>query len=156
MGLREDILNDPVSTLELRELAAVKRTTTVRDAIGLMRENRVGCVVVLDDQGRPLGKFTERLLIKLLLEHPDQLDHPVERHMAGDWASVRKTDPIATVIDRMQSKGLRFVVVLDEDARAVAMTGQTGVMQYIADRFPRQVKVQRMQSKVSMDQREGA
>ena len=55
MGLREDILNDPVSALELRELAAVKRTTTIRDAIGLMRENRVGCVVVLDDEGRPLG-----------------------------------------------------------------------------------------------------
>ncbi|MEE9212530.1 MAG: CBS domain-containing protein [Phycisphaeraceae bacterium] len=156
MGLREDILNDPVSALELRELAAVKRTTTVRDAIGLMRENRVGCVVVLDDQGRPLGKFTERLLIKLLLEDPDHLDHPVEQHMASAWAFVHKTDPIATVIDRMQSKGLRFVVVLDEDGRAVAMTGQKGVMQYIADHFPRQVKVQRMRSKISMDQREGA
>ena len=86
MGLREHILNDPVSMLELRELIAVPQGTTVRQAIALMREKALGCVVAVDEQGKPVGKFTERVLVKILLKGPDALDEPVESHMARAWA----------------------------------------------------------------------
>ena len=155
MGLKHDILNQPVSELELRELIAVRPTTTVREALEQMKQKKLGCVVVVDDEGKPLGKFTERLLIKMLLEHPDALDQQVGDHMANDWDAVQQTDPIATVIDKMESKKLRFVVVLDAQGKAVALTGQKGVMEYIVDHFPRQVKVQRMSTEFFTGQREG-
>ena len=156
MGLREHILNDPVSMLELRELIAVPQGTTVRQAIVLMQEKALGCVVAVDENGKPVGKFTERVLVKILLKGAKALDDPVESHMARAWAVVNNTDPISKVLERMQSRSLRFVVVLDDQGKAIALTGQKGVMEYIVDHFPRQVKVQRMQSKVHMDQREGA
>jgi len=155
MGLQQDILNKPVSELELRELIAIGPTATVREAIALMREKKLGCAIVVDDEGRPLGKFTERLLIKLELNHPDGLDHPVSQHMAGVWACVQKNDSVAKVIDCMEAKKLRFVVVLGDDGRAVALTGQKGVMEYITDHFPRQIRVQRMSSEFFTGQREG-
>ncbi len=155
MGLQQDILNQPVSQLELRELIAVDRQTTVRQAIGQMQDRKLGCVVIVDQEGRPLGKFTERLLVKLLLDHPDGLDHPVGKHMAEAWAFVQETDPIAVLIDCMKSKKLRFVIVLDGQGRAVAVTGQKGVMEYIVDHFPRQVRAQRMSSEFFSGQREG-
>jgi len=142
--------------LELRELIAVKPSTTVRQAVELMRAKRLGCVVIVDEDGKPLGKFTERLLIKLLLNHENGLDYPVADYMASAWAQIQKTDPISKVIDCMESKALRFIVIVDDQGKAIAMTGQKGVMEYIADYFPRQVKVQRMRSKLFMDQREGA
>ena len=71
--------------LPLLSLITVDRTTTVRQAIALMREKRLGCVVIVDEDGRPMGKFTERLLINLLLEHIDGLDRPVIEHMAAAW-----------------------------------------------------------------------
>lgn len=155
MGLKHDILNQPVSELELRDLIAVRSTTTVRQALEKLRQKKLGCVVIVDDEGKPLGKFTERLLIKLLLEHPDGLDQHVGDHMASAWDASQQTDPIATVIDKMESKKLRFVVVLDEQGKAVALTGQKGVMEYIVDHFPRQVKVQRMSTEFFTGQREG-
>ena len=155
MGLRDDILNQPVSELELRELIAVQPTTTVREAVTKMRQKQLGCVVVVDNDGRPLGKFTERLLIKMLLDVGDGLDHPVSEHMASAWGAVEQTAPIAKVVDCMESKKIRFVVVLDSDGRAVALTGQKGVMEYVTDHFPRQVKVQRMATEFFGDQREG-
>ncbi len=155
MGLRRNILNEPVSELELRELIAVNPETPVREALKKMRDKQLGCVVVIDDQGRPLGKFTERLLVKLLLEHPGSLDQPVSKHMSSTWDAVKKSEPIAKVIDAMQSQKLRFIVVLDDQGKAVAITGQKGVMEYIADHFPRQIKVQRMSSDYFTDQREG-
>ena len=155
MGLHQDILNQPVSDLDLRELIAVRQDVTIRDALAQMCEKKLGCVVVVDDQNRPLGKFTERLLVRLLLDQPDGLDHPVGQHMASAWAWVQMIDPIAKVIDCMESKKLRFVIVLDDQGRAIALTGQKGVMGYIADHFPRQVRVQRMSSEYFTGQREG-
>ena len=157
MGLRQDILSDPVSVLELRDLVAVKPDTTVRRAIELMRQHRLGCVVIVDDHNRPLGKFTERLLIKLLVaDGPDALDQRVSEHMASAWTLVERSDPIAKVIQCMEADKLRFVVVVDEHGHPVGITGQKGVMEYVAEHFPRQVKVQETEAKLYMDQREGA
>ncbi len=156
MGLRHNILHDPVSELPLRQLIAVKGDAPVRHAVEQMQTRRLGCVVILDDEGRPLGQFTERLLIRLLLKNPGGLDEPVRRHMASAWAWVEETDPIAKVIECMEEKKLRFVLVLDKQGHPVGFTGQKGVMEYIAEHFPRQVKVQEMDSKLYMDQREGA
>ncbi len=41
-----------------------------RAAVELMRQKKLGCVIVVDGQGRPVGKFTERKLMKLLLASP--------------------------------------------------------------------------------------
>lgn len=146
MGLQQDILNQPVSELELRKLITVSPDATTRQAVAMMREKQLGCVVAIDAQGKPLGKFTERQLTKLLLDSPGGLDQPVSRHLAKDWACVTDADSISKVIDNMQSRKLRFVVICDPQGKAVALTGQRGVMEYIADHFPRQVKVQRMKS----------
>lgn len=156
MGLRQDILNDSIEKLELRELIAVRPTTSVRAAIGLMRRKGLGCAVAVDDAGKPLGKFTERALISLLMEHKDALDRRVGDHLAEEWVSLKITDPISKLLECMQEKGLRFVVVVDDDGRAIGLTGQKGLMEYVAEHFPRAVLVQPMVSRVGMDEREGA
>ncbi len=156
MGLRNDITNAPVSDLPLREVMSVPPTATCRQAVATMRDKRLGYVLILDDAGRISGMFTERHLIKLLLADPKQLDDPIDKHMSRSDKSVRQDAPIATVIEKLQSLEWRFVCVVDEQGKAVGVTGQRGAMEYLADHFPRQVKVQKMKSKLFMDQREGA
>ena len=156
MGLRENILSHPVSRLELRPVIATKPTDSVRQALEQMRDKRLGCVVIVDQDNRPLGKFTERLLIKLLLKDPAALDEPVRDHMASAWGMVECGDPIARMIECMEDKKLRFVIVVDEQGHPVGLTGQKGVMEYMVEHFPRQVKVQETGSKLHLDDREGA
>jgi hypothetical protein len=49
------------------------------------------------------------------------------------------------------------VSIVDADGRPTALTGLRGVVEYVADYFPRQVKVQPIDgSKVSIKTREGA
>ncbi len=155
MGLHHDILNQPVSELDLRELIAVSPTTTVRDAVSKMRQKKLGCVVVVGEDGKPIGKFTERLLIQLLLDHSDILDHPVGQYTAEVWDMVKNTDPVAKLIDAMEAKKLRFMVVVDQDGKATDLTGQKGLMEYIVDHFPRQVRAQRMATEFFTGEREG-
>jgi CBS domain-containing protein len=153
MGLRESILTETVGELPLREAITVAPTTTVRVALNRRRGKRLGCAVVVSDDDKPLGTFTEEELVKLL---GGNLDDAVEEHLSPHWASVAMTAPVASVLRAMQSKGLRFVVVTDDDGCVAALTGQKGLMEYVAEYFPQQVMVQRVGVKPYSSQREGA
>ncbi|MAE64833.1 MAG: hypothetical protein CMJ18_11245 [Phycisphaeraceae bacterium] len=156
MGLRHSILNDPVSRLELRPVILVEREATVAATVRRMREQRLGCSVVVDGDGRPVGKFTEHLLVSLLLRDASAMQAPVSEQMSADWDAVGLDDPIARVIECMESKRVRYVIVIDDDGRPIHLTGLKGVVRYVSDHFPRQVQVQPDGAKLYMDEREGA
>lgn len=157
MRLEENIKKERVSDLPLRDAITVQRDTTVVAAIELMRERQLGCAVVVDADGKPVGTFSERTIIDLVLQQPDNLAAlPVGEHMDEEWFSVKQTDSICTVMETIQRRGARFVVVLDDAGQVVALTGQKGLSEYIAEHFPRQVMAQSVGGKPGMDTREGA
>ncbi len=157
MGLREDIMTETVDQMPLRQAVTVSPEISAVEAISLMRETQLGCVFVVDDFGRPIGKFTEREVLKLVCDCVP-LDGPVENHIVPipDCGCVKMTDPIAKVLKGMQETRLRFLCVVDDKGKVVALTGQKGLMEYITEHFPRQIKVQVMDSKLHMNSREGA
>jgi CBS domain-containing protein len=156
MGLRENMLEETVAKLPLREVIKVRPGTPVRQVAEKMRKKKLGCAILVDAKGKPIGKFTERKLLRLLLESPDNLDLPVEKFSYPSGDPVALTDSIAKMIQVMQARQLRFLSVVDAKGRVVALTGQKGLMEYIAEHFPRRVKVERLQSQLSIDDREGA
>ena len=157
MRLEENIRKECVSDLPLREAIIIQTDTTVIAAIELMREKKLGCAVVVDADGKPLGTFSERTVIDLVLQQPDNLSAlVVGEHMDEEWFSVRQTDSICAVMETIQQRSARFVCVLDDEGKVVALTGQKGLTEYIAEHFPRQVMVQRVGGKPGMETREGA
>ncbi len=157
MGLREDIMNETVSELPLRRALTVHAELSINQACELMRENKLGCVFVVDEQDRPLGKFTERQVLKLVCDCVS-LDEPVGSRMVPipESGCVRMADPVVKVLEGMQQTRLRFLCVVDGEGKVVALTGQKGLMEYFTEHFPRQIKVQMMSSKMHMNTREGA
>jgi len=144
-----------VNRLALREPVLCGPQDTLRQAIEKMRRQRLGCVIVIDDDRKPLGMFTESMLTQLLLNGPAALDDKVEQHMAEQWPWVRDSDPVVDVLEAMQAKNVRFICVVDAEGRVAGLTGQKGLMEYIADHFPEQVMVQRVGCAPYLD-REGA
>ena len=156
MGLQENIRNECVRDLALREPVICGPDESIRQTVERMREKKLGCVIVIDDDHRPLGMFTESMLKQLLVHDPSRIDAPVKDHMAEQWPWVKLNDPIADVLEGMQAKNVRFVCAVDEDGRVAALTGQKGLMEYVADHFPEQVMVQRIGSTPYTKEREGA
>jgi len=156
MGLQENLRQEPVSRLALREAITVSPETTLREANAMMREKQLGCVIIVDDQQRPVGTYTEEELIKVLAGDVSQLDEPVKDHISPRWAAVSRQDPVAKVLEAMQSQDLRFVCVTDDERKATALTGQKGLMEYVAEHFPNLVMSQRVGSKDYTPEREGA
>jgi CBS domain-containing protein len=157
MGLKENLQNECVSQLPMREAILIQPETSVQQAVEVLQSKRLGCAIVVDADGKPLGVFTERTLIELLLQQPESLDQiPVRDYLEQDCHCVRPGDPISTVLDLVQKQGARFVCELDEQGKAVGLTGQKGLSEYIADHFPGEVMVQRIGGQPGMETREGA
>lgn len=156
MGLFENLKTEPVSRLACREPVLVSPEQTIREVVQAMREGQLGCAVLVDGEGRPQGVFVESELTQLLASNLGALDEPVARHVADNWPQVSLKDPILKVLNALVVHNTRFLPVVDEDGKVVKLTGQKGLMEFIADHFPGQVTVQRIGQKPYMQHREGA
>jgi predicted transcriptional regulator len=156
MGLRQNILKEPISRLGLREVISVRKRSPVREAVASMRKSHLGCAIVVDAGGKPVGKFTEHLLLKLLMSDPTGLDEPIEKFMYHSADTIREDQPIHDMMKFMQEKSLRYICVTNKKGQAVGLAGHKSLVEFIVDHFPRLVKVQRMGPMVSMAKAEGA
>ena len=156
MGLHENIQQETVSRLALRTPVTTAPTGTVRDAVQKMHEVNLGCIIVIDEDRKPVGQFTEAMLVQLIRQNPEQLNEPLVDHMATQWPWVKLTDPIADVLEALETKNIRFLCVVDTDGRLAGLAGQKGLMEYVAEHFPGQVNVQRIGQEPYTQHREGA
>jgi len=156
MSLQDNLANETVDKLNLRTALTISPDKTVRDAVETMREGNLGCVIVVDKANKPIGIFTEAMLRIALCEDPNCVNAPLTEHIAETFPCVETTDSIETVLEAMETKNHRFVVVVDDGHRVVGLTGQKGLMEYVAEHFPGEVMVQRIGSDPYPHTREGA
>ncbi|MCR9296748.1 MAG: CBS domain-containing protein [bacterium] len=156
MGLNENLKSEPVSQLACREAVTIEGERSVREAVQAMRAGNLGCAILVDQDRKPVGIFTESKLTQLLANRPEALEEPVSQHADANCPTVSMDDPIASVLSALQTRNTRFLCVVDQDGQVVKLTGQKGLMEFIADHFPDQVAVQRLGQKPYMQEREGA
>jgi CBS domain-containing protein len=96
------------------------------------------------------------MLTQLLVQDHRFVEDRLANHMARQWPHVKLTDPIESVLDALNLKNVRFLCVVDDADRLVGLTGQKGLMEYVADHFPLRVMVQRIGEPASFHEREGA
>jgi CBS domain-containing protein len=156
MGLQENIRDESIDQLEIRDPVNLPPTTSLRETIELMRKHDMGCAVVVDEEKKPVGAITESMLAEMLAHGTLQLDDPVSEHMSDRVPWVKISDPIADVVEAMQLKNIRILCVVDDQGRSIGLTGQRGLMEYVADHFPGEVMVQRVGQTPYLADREGA
>lgn len=101
-----------------REKVAPK--DAVITAIELMVERDVGSVLVVDDQDRAVGIFTERDLLRHYLEGQSRFLYlTVEEVMSSPVVSIHADATLAEAIDMMAKKDIRHLPVVDRHERCV-------------------------------------
>ena len=123
---RADVRN-AVAQLDPAPPRVVPRTATVADAVDLMRQANVGCVLVCDAD-RLVGLFTERDLMTRVLAVGKPLAHPVAEVMTPNPETVSPKDPIRLAVRKMKSGGHRHLPVVDADGRLVGLITQRDLL----------------------------
>lgn len=137
--LNESALQEPISILPYVPPANVAPNASVAEAIHVMQEQNVGCVLVLQDD-RLAGIFTERdLLNKVLGRDQDLARVSVESVMTADPDALPVDAPIAFALNRMGEGGFRRLALVDADHRPVGMLSVKHIISYLAEFFPETV-----------------
>jgi CBS domain-containing protein len=134
MDLRDFLIRTSVAQTEYGLSAMVEEDTTVRQAIGAMREKRVACVLVTKG-GLLCGILTERDLIRRVFGPGCSLDIPVQEVMTRDPVMTGTNEPLHRALNRMYSGGFRHLPVVGEANEALGTVSLLRVASLIADSF---------------------
>ena len=105
-----------ISTILAKKGSAVftiKPDQTVREAVALLVDKRIGAVVVVDETGRPVGIVSERDVVRELAKNENVLNEPVSRVMTSDVIIARPGDDTKAVSKTMTVKRFRHLPVMD-------------------------------------------
>ena len=117
-----------VSDLMSRGLVTARPDEPVSVVAKRMHNAGVGAVVVLDEEGKLLGLFTERDLLRLVAEEAS-LDKPVGEEMTVNPTVVKPDTPILEAGSLMVQLGVRHLPVVDDDGRPLGILSLRDVCQ---------------------------
>jgi signal-transduction protein with cAMP-binding, CBS, and nucleotidyltransferase domain len=155
MDLARNLKSETVARLYPSQAWLVNVAQPVADAVKLMRDKKVGCVLVVCDQRRIVGVFTERDLLRRVVAPGKPLDVAMRDCMTADPVTVHPKDSIACAIKKMQKGGYRHLpVVIDE--RPVGILSVKRIVHYLVEHFPAVVYNLPPHAPVAQPRREGA
>ena len=132
-------LQGPIQVLPFVPPLCVTRSTSVAEAIRLMQEHHVGCVLV-QEADRLVGIFTERdVLNKVAGKIHNPAQTLVETVMTADPEALPIDAAIAFALNLMSEGGLRHLPLVDAAHRPVGMLSVKHIVRYLADLFPEEV-----------------
>jgi CBS domain-containing protein len=135
MELARNLKVDSVSRLHPTTPLRVRPEQTVGEAVALMRQHEVGCVLVCaGDDLR--GIFTERDLMRRVLAAGRPLSVPVSDCMTPDPVVVHRNESISTAVRRMEEGGYRHLPVVDLAGRPLGVLSVKRIVHYLAEHFP--------------------
>ncbi|MEM0492153.1 MAG: CBS domain-containing protein [Acidilobaceae archaeon] len=89
---------------------------TVEDAVKLMYRENVGSIIVTSPEGRVLGIFTEKDLVRVIGEGKP-LSTKLGEVMTKDPITVREEDTVVKAVTILSEKRIRHLPVVDSEGR---------------------------------------
>lgn len=153
---------DPAKNLKVESVSRlhpsppwkVQPSQTVAEAVALMREKGVGCLLVCE-QEQVVGVFTERDLLRRVLAQGKPLTLPIADCMTRDPVTVHPKDSIGTAVRRMQQGGYRHLPVVI-DGKPVGVLSVKRIIHYLVEHFPEAVYNLPPEPDAIQHEREGA
>jgi CBS domain-containing protein len=131
-------MKDQIKSLQPVEPLTVDLKTTLKQAIQIMRDKNIGCVVVTGDAGKLAGILTERdLLQKVAGQNLDYDQCRVEGFMSPSPETSKKEHPLAYALHRMIISDIRYLPLVNENDRPEGIISSRDVIAYINTHYCR-------------------
>ena len=105
-------IEDPIKKLNLRPVIKANHNQTIKEVVKILNEQHMGCVLVADDQDRTVGIFTERDILKRILQNNLDLNkEKLKDHMTKNPETLSEDDPIAYALNKMSAGSYRHIPI---------------------------------------------
>ena len=111
----------PLFTLEIKDVVKMKPDASVSEAVKEMVRRHIGSVLIVDENDRPIGIFTERdLLIKVIGKNKG-LETSLKEVMTPDPIVAREDWSASKALETMISRGFRHLPIVDDQGVLVGI-----------------------------------
>jgi len=133
-------LKQPIRTLlPLPPAVALGHRATVREAIEVMRQKQLSCVLVVE-HGQLVGVFTERDVLTHVAATPLDVDQVRLRDvMQADPECLQLDDALVYALHQMNRGAYRHVPVVDEQRRPTALVSMQAIIDALVASFPHEL-----------------
>ena len=130
---------DPLGTVrdllaqkrQQRGIVTAKRSDSLRNVIGMMKEHGISQIPVMDDRGRLSGLVSEIDMLNYLLTHPGSMDVAVDELVEADYATVTPQTKIKLLKNIFNDA--KLVCVLERDEMVGVIT-KIDLIEYLASK----------------------
>jgi CBS domain-containing protein len=135
MELARNLKIECVSRLQATPPLRLAPNDTVAEAVALMRQHGVGCVLVCERE-RLVGVFTERDLMRRVLAAGRPLALQLSDCMTPAPVVVCPREPIGAAVRRMEEGGYRHLPVVNALGQPLGVLSVKRIVHYLAEHFP--------------------
>ena len=134
------ITGRPIRSLKtLKPSVWVGPGASIRDAVAVMNQHRVGCVLVVEHH-RLVGIFTERDVLRKVVARGSALDAtPVGEVMTAAPECLTLDDGIAYALNIMHDGGFRRIPLVDDAGHPTGVVTMRNIVDDIVDLFANEV-----------------
>ena len=129
----------PIRDLQPSTAICVESGTSLKNAILVLKENNIGCLLVKQDS-QLTGIMTERdFLIKVIGQDINLDCAVVDDYMTTNPEYLHTVDPLAFAINRMQLGGFRHIPLLNVNDDALAIISVKDIISFLAEKYPEEI-----------------
>lgn len=135
MTLLQSFHTEPITRLDLSYYCTVPAGTPVTDVIEQMRASKRNCVLVTQEN-RLVGIFTDRDVLRKVVDRPDLWGNPIEDFMTSTVQKVAADTHAADAMALMDLNQVRNIPVVGANGEVVGNFTYYAVVRFLADTFP--------------------
>jgi len=134
--VERSLMKDPVECLQPIRPLTVDLQTSLEEAIQLMRNHGIGCVLITDAGGKLTGILTEKdLLQKVAGKSLDLAQCLVGDFMSPAPESSKPEHPLGYALHRMSVSDIRYLPIVDSHGRPAGIVSSRDIVAYMAKQF---------------------
>ena len=139
-ALHAEVFKQPIKVLNLKKPVYVFGNASIFDVVELMRKTKEGAVLIINEDNRLEGIFTERDLLNKIVGIVDDLKKAeVGEYMTRNPEALECDDMICFALNNMHIGGYRNIPIVDRNGAPYAIINIKDVNDFLLDYFPHEI-----------------
>ena len=128
----QELMQEPVSSLELPDPKTVSANATIEAAVFKMQQMNLGCLLVVEEDGTLAGIFAQGdIFSQVAGKDVDLSTTTVGSMMTPNPTSLKRSAPIGHVLHLMAAHGFRHLPIVDGKGRPVKVANFKSLLQSV-------------------------
>ena len=116
-----------------KDIKTIELTEPLFNACRIMKDNRIGCVIVVDESKNPVGIITERDIIYNLSPPDTNLQIPVNEIMSKPIITIQETQSLIDALNTMQKNNFRRLPITNKEGKLVGIVTDKDIFKIITN-----------------------